>query len=174
MTGLLRKRPLYIFAKPKAVDLPTLVRYRAENGIGSTYEPDRFHSTLARLGETTAATIAAAHHALNSFRGEPFLVEFDRIEGNLLMGCKGLRAPGEFQRALLRHLALTGCPSIQRKFQLHMTLNYDDPKPDRRAVVPTVGWIVDEIFLTESVHGERRHECHGRWQLIRRQGVLLF
>ncbi len=102
------KRPLYLMAKPPAEKLPELARLRAWLGIESGYALDRLHSTLLPLGESTPGTIDAARAILGSFHAEPFEIVFDHVEGVTLKPRKGQRAPGVFQRALARHVAVSG------------------------------------------------------------------
>lgn len=162
-------RPLYLFAKPPAETLIALKRLRAGFGIESRYALDRLHSTLLMLGAASDRRIAAAREALTGFHAEPFEVAFDHIEGATLKPRKGLRAPGLFQRALARHFAACGFDLRDYSFGLHLNLDYP-PVSDRRAAIPPLAWMVEEILLIES--GPGRHIEHGRRPLVARQYAL--
>jgi 2'-5' RNA ligase len=165
------KRPLYIVAKPPPANRKQLTRLCAAFDIDITYAPERWHSTLLPLGESSPATIAAVHQALGQFDAEPFWVGFDHIEGNTLQPHKGQRAPGAFQRALTKRIAACGVPLPSYEFGLHLNLKYGDAS-NRRAAFPLITWLVEEIILIESTGG--RHIDRGQWKLERRQLSLGF
>jgi 2'-5' RNA ligase len=169
------KRPLYLMVKPPPEVLPRFARERAALGIDpASYSLDRLHSTFLRLGETSPATLTLARRALDDLRAEPFAIGFDSVDGNLLKGCKGLRALNAFQRKLAGHMLARGCPVIAHSFWLHLCLTYTDPVPARRLKVAPIGWTVDEIQLIESVHGQGRHIEHGCRRLHSGQGAFNF
>ncbi|MCW4462151.1 hypothetical protein OK349_10580 [Sphingomonas sp. BT-65] len=164
-------RPLYLMIKPHSPERARLVRLCAALGIEISYAPERWHSTLLPIGESTRSTIDKVHWALERLDAEPFPVAFDHIEGDTLKPRKGQRTPGYFQRALAARIARCGIPVPDYKFSLHLNLAYGGASA-RRAAVPLIEWAVDEILLIESGNG--RHIDHGRWPLIDRQGVLEF
>lgn len=166
-------RPLYVMIKPLPAMRETLVGLCAALGIEIRYSPDRWHCTLLLLGESSPAKIETILRAMRSFAAEPFSVAFDRIDGNTLQPRKGLRGPGAFQRALVRHLVVSGIALPEYKFGLHLNLAYGKGS-DRRIDIESIAWMVDEILLIESVNGQGRHIEQGRWQLERRQGVFDF
>lgn len=160
------KKPLYLMIKPRPPKRAELLRLCAAFDIEINYAPERWHSTLLPLGETTPATIDAVHRALEPFDAEPFPVAFDHIEGYTLKPRKGQRAPGIFQRMLARRIAAAGIPLPPYAFSLHLNLGYGGTS-QRRAAIPLVTWPVNEILLIES--GSGRHIDHGCWKLARRQ-----
>lgn len=169
------KRPLYLMVKPTPDVLPHLARQRAALGIDAdSYSLDRLHSTFLRLGETSRETLSLARRALDALRAEPFPIGFDAVDGNLLKGCKGLRALNAFQRGLASHMRARDCPVIAHDFWLHLCLAYTDPVPARRLAIPPIRWTVEEVQLIESVHGMGRHIEHGRWRLASGQGAFDF
>jgi len=163
------ERPLYIFAKPPPAKLPDLARLRGWLGIESRYALDRVHSTFLALGESAPENIEAACAILRAFHAEPFHVWFDHVEGATLKPRKGLRAAGDFQRALARHFASSGFTLPAYGFGLHLNLDYGAAS-DRRASIAPLGWLIDEILLIESAHG--RHIRHGQRSLDVRQYAL--
>jgi hypothetical protein len=164
-----RQRPLYIFAKPPVAKLSELRRLRASLAIESRYSLDRVHCTFLMLGESEDARIDAARDALAAFHAEPFEVAFDHIDGATLKPRKGLRGPGLFRRALARHFVRSGLALPDYSFGLHLNLDYP-PASDRRATIPPLGWIVEEILLVESSYGN--HILHGQRRLAARQYAL--
>ena len=165
------RRPLYLMFKPRPRERAALVRLCAALGIEIVYAPERWHSTLLPIGESTRQAIAAIHEALRVFDAEPFSVAFDHIEGDTLKPRKGQRAPGCFQRALTARIARCGVPLPDYAFSLHLNLAYGGTSV-RRAAVPPIEWPVDEILLIES--GSGRHVEHGRWPLTVRQAAFAF
>ena len=157
--------------KPGPRERAALVRLCAALGIEIIYAPERWHSTLLPIGESTRQAIAAIHEALRMFDAEPLSVAFDHIEGDTLKPRKGQLAPGCLQRALASRIARCGVPLPDYKFRLHLNLAYGGSSV-RRATVPPIAWPVDEILLIESGNG--RHIEHGRWPLIARQGTFGF
>lgn len=164
-------KPLYLMFKPRARDRDALIRLCAALGIEIGYAPDRWHSTLLPVGESTRATIDAIHLALRTFDADPFPVCFDHIEGDTLKPRKGQRMPGYFQRMLAAHLARNGVSVPDYTFSLHLNLAYGGTSI-RRTAVPVIEWPVDEILLIQSGNG--RHTEHGRWPLIAQQGAFDF
>jgi 2'-5' RNA ligase len=165
------RRPLYLMFKPRPRERATLIRLCAALGIEIIYAPERWHSTLLPISESTRQAIEAIHHALKRFDAVPFPVAFDHIEGDTLKPRKGQRAPGAFQRALAARLARCGIALPNYAFSLHLNLAYGGHSV-RRATIPPLAWTVDEILLIESGNG--KHIEHGRWSLIERQGSFGF
>jgi 2'-5' RNA ligase len=163
--------PLYLMAKPPREKLPEFGRLRALLGIESNYALDRLHFTLLPLGEVSPALIARIGRIMDGFHAEPFAVLFDHVEGATLKPRKGLRAPGVFQRSLVRHLAFSGFAPPAYEFSLHLNLDYGN-KSDRRATIAPLEWQVEEVLLIESLTGQGRHIEHGRWPLFVRQYAL--
>ncbi|WP_343520640.1 2'-5' RNA ligase family protein [Sphingomonas sp.] len=165
------RRPLYLMIKPRLLERTAMIRLCAALGIEISYAPERWHSTLLPIGESTEPAIDAIHRAMQAFDAEPFPVAFDHIEGDTLKPRKGQRAPGYFQRALVARIARCGVPLPDYAFSLHLNLAYGGSST-RRAAIPPIEWPVDEILLIESGNG--RHIDHGRWPLIDRQGAFAF
>lgn len=165
------RRPLYLMIKPRLLERTAMIRLCAALGIEISYAPERWHSTLLPIGESTEPAIDAIHRAMQAFDAEPFPVAFDHIEGDTLKPRKGQRAPGYFQRALVARIARCGVPLPDYAFSLHLNLAYGGSSV-RRAAIPPIEWPVDEILLIESGNG--RHIDHGRWRLIDRQGAFAF
>jgi 2'-5' RNA ligase len=155
--------------KPPPPVVKELRRCTLAFGLDETHKPDHYHATLQPLGESSLwpdARIDSLREALGSIEAEPFAVEFDRLDGTLLRGRKGLRAPGAFQRKLAQRLAARGFALPDYEFWLHLSLAYKGP--ERRAAIRPIGWLVEDFRLIRSVHG-RGHEELGRWPLRRRQ-----
>ena len=98
-------KPLYLMIKPRPLERTAMIRLCAALGIEISYAPERWHSTLLPIGESTASMIEAIHRALKAFDAEPFPIVFDHIEGDTLKPRRGQRAPGHFQRALTAYIA---------------------------------------------------------------------
>lgn len=165
------RKPLYLMFKPRPRERAALIRLCAALGIEISYAPERWHSTLLPVGESTRQTIDSIHRALRMFDAEPFPVTFDHVEGDTLKPRKGQRAPGYFQRALAARLARCGILLPDYAFSLHLNLAYGGTSLRRTAIQP-IEWRVDEILLIES--GSGRHIGHGCWSLSIRQGTLPF
>ncbi|WP_423606620.1 2'-5' RNA ligase family protein [Sphingomonas sp. MS122] len=157
--------------KPRSLERTAMIRLCAALGIEISYAPERWHSTLLPIGESTRQAIEAVHEALRMFDAEPFPVAFDHIEGDTLKPRKGQRSPGAFQRALAARLARCGIALPAYAFSLHLNLAYGGTSV-RRAAIPLIEWRVDEILLIES--GSGRHIDHGCWSLSARQGAFAF
>ena len=165
------RAPLYLMVKPEAEIRARMIRLCAALGIKTGYAPERWHSTLLPVAESSAEVIAALHRALDGFDAAPFRIAFDHIEGDTLKPRKGQRAPGLFQRSLAAWIVRRGIALPAYAFSLHLNLAYGGTSL-RRARLEPVEWTVDEILLIESGNGQ--HIERGRWPLVDRQGTFGF
>ena len=70
----------------------------------------------------------------------------------------------EFQQSLMKQLWLSGLPCKKSpKFNPHVTLSRGPLVLAEPA--DAVSWIAGEIVLLQSIIGEGRHDCLGRWPL---------
>ncbi|SEH16736.1 2'-5' RNA ligase [Sphingopyxis sp. YR583] len=167
------RNPLYIMAKPPPeVQAQIAALPRNDPGRG----PDLLHVTLISLydlhhvpPEWLPATIAA----LDGFVAAPFPLAFDRIENRKAVTLRtrdplaGARA---FQKALVNHLLAAKAPIMDGTTpEPHITINYRGDRLGSQTLnalkLPPIGWMVDEIILTESIVGKTTHVEHGRWRL---------
>ena len=162
------RNPLYVMAKPPpdvAAQIAALPRNDAQRG------PELLHCTLLKLFDLANAPpdwLPAIIRAIDSFTGQPFLLNFDRIEVGKavkLASREPLVEARACQAALVRHLLACKAPLMLGTTPLpHVTINYTDDRKGNHKIEP-IGWTVTEIVLIESVVGKKRHIEHGRWQL---------
>ena len=70
-----------------------------------------------------------------------------------------------FQASLVRHLLQHRAPlMLGTTPEPHVTINYRGDRLGAQKIA-TIGWIVEEILLIESVVGKATHILHGRWPL---------
>lgn len=151
---------------------------RREHGLRS--EPlamDRFHVSLLGLGAYAAPPheiVEVARTVAAAIAVEPFTVEFDRVlsfRGRMgsrplvLLASAGV-APLTALRQVLGSAMMNGrrWPRAPSRFKPHITLTYDRRAIDEQAV-DAIGWTVREVALVESLIGQSRHVCRGRWAL---------
>lgn len=128
------------------------------------------HVTLlpfADLNEAPPSFVAKLLRAMRGFRAEAFHLCFDRIaegQGVTLRSRRLQRSAWDFQEHLARFLAARGFTTFGKAPKVHLTINYRrDGHGDE--VIARIGWCVEEVLLIESLHGQSRHEVHGRWRL---------
>lgn len=161
---------LYFVLKPPLAQRAELRRCVARFGLDGSYAPEKYHCTLLPLGSSgdwTRATLRRLGQALSLFETEPFPVVFDRLDGNLLKGRSGLRAPERFQHALTNKLRVCGFPIPAYRFRLHLSLAYRGGTGRSAKIAPIV-WMVEEFELIRSIHGVG-HDPLGCWSLRRSQ-----
>lgn len=165
---------LYLVIKGPRNKQDEIDRQRHMLGISDDYDVARFHTTLRPLGwekDWSAPMIQGLKATLTGIQADPFYIEFDRIDGNLLRGSKALREPQAFQRAMTRRIARSGLILPTYHFNPHVTLAYGS-KSDRQVAIEPIGWTVEEFLLIRSGHG--RHDPLESWPLIQRQLSLPF
>ncbi|MEI9852851.1 MAG: 2'-5' RNA ligase family protein [Sphingomonas sp.] len=168
--------PLYLMAKPSAAKALEIDRLRRALDIGRTYGAERLHMTLLRLWDgqgSPASWITLLCRALASLDAPPFEVRFERVRRNALVGGAAMRDARLFQQRLVQFLAPLGLPVPEYAFKPHLSLAYG-ASPERNVAVPPICWIVEELLLIRSIHGQGRHEELGRWPLVPRQGAFGF
>ena len=162
------RNPLYIQAKPPAAIQAQIVALpRNDPGRG----PELLHVTLMELFDLHHAPpewLPAIKAALDSLDAPAFPLAFDRIENRKAVTLR-TRAPlteaRAFQQSLVRHLLACRAPiMLGTTPEPHVTINY---RGDRLGAqkMPPIGWMVEEILLTESIVGKTTHVEHGRWSL---------
>lgn len=167
--------PLYLMLKPPPVQRAALSRCVDLFGLDGHYGPDRYHTTLLRLGESqawSAPMLDALCAMLRIVDAEPCPIAFDRLDGNLLRGRNGLSGLRDLQRRLVRQVDRLGFGIPAYNFWPHLSLAYG-PASATKAVIDPIGWLVTEFQLVRSIHGVG-HELLGRWPLHRRQLELPF
>ena len=169
-------QPLSFMIKPPADRAPDIDRIRRLRRIDRRYGVDRLHSTVLPLWDdrdTSPVRLAALQRAAASLDAEPFMVVFDTLNRNALVGTVATRGLRAFRKTLVRHLGALGLPIPPYTSRPHISLVYG-VESDRKAAIQPIGWQVEEFLLIRSVHGEGRHEELGRWPLIARQGSFGF
>jgi 2'-5' RNA ligase len=163
-------------AKPPAGTAGDIARRRDSLGIDSRYDRRRFHMTLLPLWDscaTSPALFALLDQAVASLSAEPLPIAFDKLSRNALVCSAGTRNVRAFQRQLVRRLIAFGLPIPAYRFNPHLSLAYG-AAPEREIATPPIGWLIDELLLIRSIHGEGRHELLHRWPLQSRQGCFRF
>jgi 2'-5' RNA ligase len=167
--------PLYLMIKPPPAQRRTLAHCVSTHGLDPGYAPEKYHSTLLRLGESQAwssAMLSELCGLLGTIDAEPCAVAFDRLDRNLLRARKGLTGLRDFQRRLVRQVDRLGFPIPEYRFWPHLSLAYGAAS-DAQANIEPIGWLVTDFLLIRSIHGVG-HELLGRWPLRRRQLELPF
>ena len=170
-----RAMPLYLMTKPPRRQCEALRRCVSTFGLDAGYQPDRYHTTLLRLGESqtwSPVMMDSLCGLLRNVDAEPCPIGFDRIDGNILRGRNGLTGLRAFQRMLAWQVARLGFALPVHDFWPHLTLAYRGASSANGRIEP-ISWLVEEFLLVRSVHGVG-HELLGRWPLRRRQYELPF
>ena len=165
-----RAMPLYLMLKPPAAQRRALLQCTSAHGLDARYGPEKYHCTLFRLGESQAwssARLSELCALLRAVDAEPCAIRFDRLDGNLLRGRKGLSGLRDFQRKLARQIERLSFPVPSYRFWPHLSLAYGAPSGARILIEP-IGWQVTEFLLVRSIHGVG-HQHLGHWPLRRRQ-----
>jgi 2'-5' RNA ligase len=142
---------------------------------GSAVVPDRLHVSLHWVGDhvTPPAILEAAERAAAAIDMPCFRIAFDRVEsfngrrqipivlagGEELIGLVMLR---EMLADRLSH-------RVKRDFNPHLTFLYGDRAVPEIAIAP-VSWIVRELVLVRSLHGQAHLLRLGRFPL--RKGAI--
>jgi 2'-5' RNA ligase len=82
------------------------------------------------------------------------------------------REVARLRRLIRRALAQAGVPLTGSASPPHVTLNYRWDGPTFEDEIEPIVWRVREILLIESLTGQAKHDPHGRFPLIPRQGFL--
>lgn len=167
------EQPLYLMAKPPFAGAKCMDSCRAERGIDRSYDLDRLHMTLLRLGEGRAisqAELDALCEVLTVAMPEPFAIVLDRLWRNTLYGSR-LGHVLALRRDWEARLVRAGLPVIPHGSRPHVTLAYGQASGDAVRIDP-IDWPVTELLLVRSIRGAGRHEVLHRWPLAPRQGRL--
>ena len=165
-------RPLYFMFKPEDGLAQKIESFRREQDLPDGYPVDRLHSTVQPLWDRRAMVANGLQHIrtlMSRFRGEPFVIMFNRFNGNALRAT-ATRAFERFRADLQRHLREVGIPFPNYSSAPHISLAYNHPSGSNRAITPFV-LRATHLLLIESVHGEGHVELD-RWLLLPRQGEL--
>lgn len=162
------RNPLYVMAKPPP-EVQALVTALPRND--PKRGPELLHVTLISLYDlhlVPPAWLDATKSALDSFAAPRFPLRFDRIENRKAVTLRTrdpLPEARAFQKALVNHLLQMKAPIMDGTTpEPHLTINYAGDRQGAQKIAP-IGWMVDEIFLVESVVGKTTHVVHGRWPL---------
>lgn len=149
---------------------------RALRGVDLDRGEDLLHWTVMPLGpgyEIHAPIIAAV---LKEIDLDPFPICWDRliaVGDHVLL--KPSRTPWEvakLRRAIRTVLGQAGVPIPKQSSPPHVTLNYQWTGEAFKENIEPIVWDVRDIVLIESLTGRARHEPHGTFPLIPRQGFL--
>jgi 2'-5' RNA ligase len=146
--------------------------FRRAQRISADYPIDRIHSTVQPLWDRRAIVaewLQRLRAFMPRFRGEPFVVAFNRFNGNALRAT-ATAAFRQFRTNLQRHLREAGIPFPDYSSDPHISLAYGHAAGTSRAITPFV-LRATHLLLIESVHGEGHVELD-RWPLLPRQGEL--
>jgi 2'-5' RNA ligase len=131
----------------------------------------RLHVSLCNIGDYAGLTSEAA--AAIDEAMAPFLVAFDEAKSFngghkqpvVLVGDDGVAGLMLLQHELVAALDKAGIGQRKRRpYNPHVTLLYDDRRiPDQP--VEAISWIVREVVLVCSLHGQGRHIPLARWRL---------
>ena len=145
--------------------------------VGRPLAPDRFHVSLAHLGDFKVVPgdfveAAGAAAAAVAAKLAPFKIQFDFAES---FPSKTGRRPLVLQQDQedpnlknLHHQLLVALGLLPKgktaKFTPHVTLLYDESGVTKMPIDPIL-WTVSEIVLVHSFVGQSRYEFPGRWPL---------
>ncbi|MDF7776196.1 hypothetical protein P1X14_13135 [Sphingomonas sp. AOB5] len=167
--------PAYLFFKPSVAIATEMEQTRRMLGIISNYGANRFHSTIALIGDLRALTrddLARLGEAIRLLDARPFDVVLDHVRGRELRG-SDMKAYRSFRHALAAAFARVGLSGPIKKGTPHVSLTYGVAPDGFRSIAP-IRWPVDELLFAVSIHGKGRHEPIANWQLVPRQGSLDF
>lgn len=145
---------------------------------------ERLHLSLFGIADRIPEqrAIEAGHDIAARLPSAPFLVTLDhagpfgkRLDSQqspivLYATNGGDEALNAFRRAFCRAAADAGLGLSRAAFVPHVTLLYDEVRPQGNQVEP-IGWRVCDFVLIRSLHGRSRHDHLGRWTLGSRSPV---
>jgi 2'-5' RNA ligase len=141
---------------------------------GDLIDPERLHITLFFLGpceDFSEKMMAAVHRAAAELKAMPFEITLDltmSFPGSgafVLVGDGGIDRFRAFHRLLGAELTRMGLRRWVHKISIpHVTLLYDKRIVDEQPIEP-ISWMVREVVLVHSVHGQQKHRNLACWQL---------
>jgi 2'-5' RNA ligase len=146
--------------------------FRRGQDLSNGYPIDRLHSTVQPLcdrREMTAHQLQRIRTLMPRFRGEPFVIAFNRFNGNSLRAT-ATRAFERFRADLQQYLREIDIPFPDYSSAPHISLTYNHPPGSSRTITPFV-LRATHLLLIESIHGQGHVELD-RWPLLPRQGEL--
>lgn len=165
-------RPIYFMFKPEDILAREIGSFRREQDLSDSYPIDRLHNTVQPLWDRrvmVADGLERVRTHMSRFNGEPIVIVFNRFNGNTLRSTAS-RAFRRFRAELQQHLRQAGIPFPDYSSAPHISLAYNHPAGNDRAITPFV-LRATHLLLIESVHGHGHIEL-GRWPLLPRQGEL--
>lgn len=151
-------------------------RIRSRDRLSGEPSPEaRLHVSLNGLGAYGARpdeVIARVGEAMSRVRARPFLITLNQVvswRGSprplVLVGDEGVFGAYALHAAIHRALAEAGLARRREPgFTPHLTL-LRDPYETTPEFVPPVTWLVRDVRLMDSLHGEGRHVPEGNWPL---------
>jgi 2'-5' RNA ligase len=130
------------------------------------------YATLFRffdLATEPAQSLSTLQRLMDRFYADAFHVRLDQIRERgavMLFSRAPLCAAAAFQRGLMTYFTRCGFDSFGKSPKLHVTVNYCGDGQGNEAIDP-IAWMIDEVLLIESIHGQATHHLHGRWELDR-------
>jgi 2'-5' RNA ligase len=148
---------------------------QARGFAGDLIDQERLHTTLFFLGpyeDFSEEMIAWIHRAAAELKAAPFEVTFDRTMSFVnrrdnyafvLVGDGGVDRLRAFHRLLGAEMTRNGLRRWVHTISTpHVTLLYDKRIVEEQPIEP-ISWIVREVVLVRSLHGQHRHVAC--WQL---------
>lgn len=161
-------QPLYFMLKPPEQAAREIDQRRKLLRLDGRYGWQRFHTTVAPLGDghnVSDAQLELLDQTVRALKLSPFLIEFDQLSGNALIARKGVSEVRLIRRRTRRLLSTRGLRLPDYDARPHLSLAYGPPS-NRRTRIPPTGWKVDRLLLVRSHHGEGRHEVLVEWPMI--------
>lgn len=163
---------LFFAVRPPVGVIPEIATLR--DGFGQTRNlvvDEQLHLTtwLFHDSQIFPAEVAErAQAAVETVPLQPFHVVLDRMVGSkshvLLLPSEPLQGFVTFQARLDHALRAKGLfPRAERRFNPHLTLLHGQHEVD--ASIDPISWNVEDLFMIDSIVGERRHEIVARWGL---------
>jgi 2'-5' RNA ligase len=149
------------------------------HGVDRNRHAQLLHGTVLPIGDRARMDrdLGRTIGALDTLDIMPFEVRFDRIVARPGLAAKLISsepqpAAKKLHRGVASALNRARIEVRKYSFSLHVTLHYRWPEPAVDRAIEPIRWMVEELLLIESHHGEKRHVELCRWPLRPRQGRL--
>lgn len=145
-------------------------------GVDPARPEHLLHWTVLPLAPGLRQAAPLLRDVLREIDYAPFTLLWDRrvAAGRYLM-LRPSHVPREvsgLRRSIRKALGRLDLPPLGKATRPHVTLSYRWEGPAFEEPVEPIAWRIEQILLVESLTGQQRHEVHGRFPLLPRQGVL--
>ena len=163
---------LFFAVRPPVGVIPEIAALR--DGFGQTRNlvvDEQLHLTTWLFHDSShfpTEIAARAQLAVEDVPLKPFRIVLDRMVGGgghvVLVPSEPVQGFVAFQASLDHQLRAKGLsPRSEWRFRPHLTLLHG--KHEVGAPIDPISWTVEDLFLIDSIVGERRYEIVARWAL---------